>query len=66
MLGLVDTVELQIFSLTQFEKTPVITMFENKIYTLQNTQIPKQLTMFDLWWDRSDQQSLNLNFDKEE
>jgi hypothetical protein len=39
---------LQIFSLTQFEKTPVLAMFENKNYTFQNDVIPNQLTLFDL------------------
>ena len=49
-LGLTQSLHqiLQILSLTQFEKTPVFTMFENKIYNLQNTQIPNQLTLFDL------------------
>jgi len=39
---------LQIFSLTQFEKTPVFAMFENKNYTSHNVIIPNQLTLFDL------------------
>jgi hypothetical protein len=39
---------LQIFSLTQFEKTPVFTMFENKNYNSQNSQSPNQLALFDL------------------
>ena len=39
---------LQIFSLTQFEKTPVFTMFQNKNYMDQNTQSPNQLMLFDL------------------
>jgi IS4 transposase len=39
---------LQIFSLTQFEKTPVFSMFESKNYISQNNQNPKQLTLFDL------------------
>ena len=49
-LGLTQSLHqiLQIFSLTQFKKIPVFTMFENKIYTLQNIQIPNQLTLFDL------------------
>ena len=39
---------LQIFSLTQFEKTPVFSMFENKNYNSMNDAIPNQLTLFDL------------------
>jgi hypothetical protein len=39
---------LQIFSLTQFEKTPVFSMFENKKYFFEDTQIPNQLALFDL------------------
>ena len=39
---------LQIFSLTQFEKTPIFSMFEKKNYTYQNIIIPNQLTLFDL------------------
>jgi len=39
---------LQIFSLTQFEKSPVFAMFENKNYTSPNDGIPNQLTLFDL------------------
>jgi len=39
---------LQIFSLTQFEKTPVFTMFENKNYNSPNPPFPNQLTLFDL------------------
>ena len=39
---------LQIFSLTQFEKTPIFSMFEKKNYTSQNIIIPNQLTLFDL------------------
>ncbi len=39
---------LQIFSLTQFEKTPVISMFESKNYIFQNSPCPNQLTLFDL------------------
>jgi len=39
---------LQIFSLTQFEKTPIFSMFENKIYNCNNTSFHNQLTLFDL------------------
>jgi hypothetical protein len=39
---------LQIFSLTQFEKTPVWAMFENKNYNSLNDSMPNQLTLFDL------------------
>ena len=39
---------LQIFSLTQFEKTPVFSMFESKNYISKYSQIPKQLMLFDL------------------
>lgn len=39
---------LQIFSLTQFEKTPVFSMFESKNYNFENIQIPNQLILFDL------------------
>jgi hypothetical protein len=39
---------LQIFSLTQFEKTPVFSMFQSKNYNFQNYQSPNQLNLFDL------------------
>jgi len=39
---------LQIFSLTQFEKTPVFSMFEGKNYISNGRKIPNQLTLFDL------------------
>jgi IS4 transposase len=39
---------LQIFSLTQFEKTPVFTMLQNKIYNFQKSVSHNQLTLFDL------------------
>jgi len=39
---------LQIFSLTQFEKTPIFSMFERKNYTFENTSCHNQLTLFDL------------------
>jgi transposase len=39
---------LQIFSLTQFEKTPVFAMFQNNNYTSMNDDTPNQLTLFDL------------------
>ena len=39
---------LQIFSLTQFEKTPVFTMFQNKFNNFQNSGHHNQLTLFDL------------------
>jgi len=39
---------LQVLSLTQFEKTPLIQVFENKTYKTENTPTHKQLTLFDL------------------
>jgi hypothetical protein len=39
---------LQIFSLTQFEKTPIFSMFERKNYNPQNDTCHNQLTLFDL------------------
>jgi len=39
---------LQIFSLTQFEKTPIFAMFEKKNYNSQNYPCLNQLTLFDL------------------
>jgi len=39
---------LQTFSLTQFEKTPVFSRFESKIYNFSNNQIHNQLILFDL------------------
>jgi transposase len=39
---------LQIFSLTQFEKTPIFAVFEKKNYTSQEVDTPNQLTLFDL------------------
>ena len=39
---------LQILSLTQFEKTPLFSMFETKNYSCQNMPCRNQLTLFDL------------------
>lgn len=39
---------LQIFSLTQFEKTAIFSMFERKIDSFQNSPFPNQPTLFDL------------------
>lgn len=39
---------LQILSLTQFEKTPVFQLFNDKIYKKDNSSNCKQLTLFDL------------------
>jgi len=39
---------LQIFSLTQFEKTSIFAMFEKKNYNFQNNTYSNQLTLFDL------------------
>jgi len=39
---------LQVLSLTQFEKTPLNQVFENKTYKTENAPTHKQLTLFDL------------------
>jgi hypothetical protein len=39
---------LQIFSITQFEKSPIFSMFERKNYISQNSACQNQLTLFDL------------------
>jgi len=39
---------LQVLSLTQFEKTPLNQVFENKTYKTESTPTHKQLTLFDL------------------
>jgi IS4 transposase len=39
---------LQIFSVTQFEKDPIFSMFERKNYIFQNSDCHNQLTLFDL------------------
>ena len=39
---------LQVLSLTQFEKTPINQVFENKNYNTETTPSHNQLTLFDL------------------
>jgi len=39
---------LQIFSLTQFEKTPIFEVFENRSYKSMEDENHKQLQLFDL------------------
>jgi len=39
---------LQISSLTQFEKTPILSLFDQGTCKSENTRSPNQLTLFDL------------------
>jgi hypothetical protein len=45
---------LQIFSLTQFEKTPLFSVFEKKNYNSKDSTSPSQLMLFDLGWDTTE------------
>jgi len=47
---------LQILSLTLFEKTSLIQILTGSDYKMENCDMSKQLDLFEIFWDSSDQQ----------